>query len=50
MKTLIKNSAIGLMIGSGAVCLICALIGMGGEAASGALLLIVSAIVKSLTT
>lgn len=49
MKTLIKNSATGLMIGAGAVCIICALAQMGSEASAGAMLLIVSGVIKSLT-
>lgn len=48
MKTLIKNSTTGLMIGAGLVIVICAIAQMGREAAYGAMLLIGCAIVKSI--
>ena len=48
MKTLVRNSMLGLMIGGVLVAIVAGVAGMGNEALNGGLLLFCAGIVKSL--
>lgn len=48
MKTLVKNSMLGLMIGGTLVAIVAGVAGMGNEALSGGILLGCAGIIKSL--
>lgn len=48
MKTLVKNSMLGLMIGGTLVAIVAGVAGMGNEALSGGILLGCAGVIKSL--